>query len=111
MQQSLYLARGVTFWPVSTDSTSCVIALFHVQTQQENASMSWVGKSSRNTFPKAGQKCCLSECSINVQQCSINFLVPLSVAAHIVTKVLCFQFCRRTVPEERAQQSMSTLFR
>ena len=40
---------------------------------------------------------------INVQQCPINFLVPLSVAGKIVPRVLCIQFCRRTVPEERAQ--------
>ena len=89
----------------------CDRSLPRADTAKKKASMSWVGKSSGNTFPKAGQKCCLSECPINIQQCSINFLVPLSVTAHIVSKVLCFQFCRRTVPEERAQQSMSTLFR
>ena len=42
---------------------------------------------------------------------SINFLVPLSVAGHTVPRVLCFQFCKRTVPEVRVRQSMSTLFR
>ena len=105
------LGHGVTFWArLNRKHIQCDRS--HVQTEQENASMSWVGKSSGNTISESKhQKCCLSECPINVQQCSINFLVPLSEGGYIVSKMLCFQLCRRTVSEERAQQPMSTLFR
>ena len=86
--------------------------LFRVQTEQENVSMNFVGKFFGNTISSRKYlKRCLSVCFISVLQCSINFLVPLSVAGHTVSRVLCFQFCRRTVPEVRVRQPMSTLFR
>ena len=42
---------------------------------------------------------------------SIHFLVPLSVAGYTVSKVLCFQSCKRSVPVARVRLPMSTLFR
>ena len=44
-------------------------------------------------------KRCHSVCFISVLQCSIYFLVPLSVAGYTVSRVQCFHFCKRTVPE------------
>ena len=48
-------------------------------------------------------KRCLSVCIISVLQCSINFVVPLSVAGYTVSSVMCFQLCKRTVPEVRVR--------
>ena len=52
----------------------------------------------------------LSVCLISVLQCSINFLVPLSVAGYTVSRVLCFQFCKRTVPEVRVSTAHVNTF-
>ena len=82
------------------------------QTEQENVSMNYVGKLNGNTISSRKYlKRCLSVCLISVLQCSINFLVPLSVAGYTVSGVLCFQFGKRTTPEVRVRQSMSTLLR
>ena len=85
--------------------------LFRAQTEQVNVSMNCVGKLNGSIIPSRKYlKRCLSVCLISVLQCSINFLVPLSVAGYTVPRVLCFQFCQRTVPEVRVRQPMSTLF-
>ena len=55
-------------------------------------------------------KRCLSVCLISVLQCSINFLVPLSVAGCTVSRVLSFQFCKRTVPEVRVSTAHVNTF-
>ena len=92
------------------ESTFCV--LFRVQTEQVNVSMNCVARLNGNIIsPRKYLKRCLSVCLISVLQCSINFLVPLSVAGYTVSRVLCFQFCQRIVPEVRVRQPMSTLFR
>ena len=106
------LGRGVTSGHASTESTSCVVVLFRVLTEQENVSMNDVGKLNGNiTSSRKNLKRCLSVCLISVLQCSNNFLVPLSVAGYTVSRVLCFQFCKRTVPGVRVHLPMSTLFR
>ena len=89
-----------------------VVALFRVQTEQENVSMNYIGKLNGNIISSRKYlKRCLSVCLISVLQCPIHFLVPLSVAGYNVSRVLCFQFCKRTVPSVRVRQPMSTLFR
>ena len=58
--------------------------------------MNYVGKLNGNiTSSGKNLKRCLSVCLISVLQCSINFLVPLSVAGYTVLRVLCFQFCKK----------------
>ena len=58
--------------------------------------MNYVGKLNGNiTSSRKYLKRCLSVCLISVLQCSINFLVPLSVAGYTVSRVLCLQFCKR----------------
>ena len=62
-----------------------VWSLLRVQTEEENVSMNHVGKLNGSTISSRKYlKRCLSACLISVLQCSINFLVPLSVAGHIV---------------------------
>ena len=72
------LGRDVTFRHASKESTSCVAAL---QTEQVNVSMNCVAKLNGNIISSRKYlKRCLSVCLISVLQCSIKFLVPLSVS-------------------------------
>ena len=80
-------------------------------TEQENVSMNYVGKLNGNiTSSRKSLKRCISVCLISVQQYSINFLVPLSVAGYTVSRVLYFQFCKRTVPGVRVRLPMVNTF-
>ena len=90
----------------------CGRSLPCAEAEEENVSMNYVGKLNGNiTSSRENLKRCLSVCFISVLQSSINFLVPLSVAGSTVSRVLCFQFCKRTVPRVRVRLPMSTLFR
>ena len=74
-------------------------------TEQENVSMNDVGKLNGNiTSSRKNLKRCLSVCLISVLQCSINFLVPLSVAGYTVSRVLCFS----VLQEDRSRGKSST---
>ena len=65
------------FDTLPTESTSCVVALFRVQTEQENVSVNYVGKLSGNIISSRKYlKRCLSLCLISVLQCSIHFPCP-----------------------------------
>ena len=80
-----------------------LVVAFHLDPFQQKAHP-LCGKTSGNTISKSNhQKCCLSECPIHVRQCSINFLVPLSVAGYIVSRVVCF-----FLQEDRSRRKGST---
>ena len=82
-----------------------MVALFRVQTEQEYVSMNYVGKLNGNiTSSGKNLKRCLSVCLISVLQCSINFLVPLSVAGYTVSKSAVFS----VLQEDRSRGKSST---
>ena len=73
----LALDVALHFDTASTESTSCVVALFRVQTEQENVSVNYVGKLCGNIISSRKYlKRCLSVCLISVLQCSIHFPCP-----------------------------------